>query len=79
MENQMENDTVIGRMIKRLHDSQATAGVYLANGIRLVGTILEYDEESILLSSKGHDGIAINRCNISTVQHHIEGDQQRRK
>jgi RNA chaperone Hfq len=55
------------------------AAVYLFNGVRLIGRVIEFDSESIVLDSEQpglDDGIVVVRSNIATVQKAVNEDRK---
>jgi len=60
----MSNETQ-DAFLTRMVDEQKTVHVFLANGIKLIGTITEHDDYTIFLS--GQSDQLIYKNNIATV------------
>lgn len=62
--------------------SKSEIDVFLTNGIRLSGRVLEYDDDSILITSAKADleeGILIERHATSTIQKSVKRDNERNR
>jgi RNA chaperone Hfq len=61
------------RKIAHFKDSNLEVSVYLANGIKLSGHIVEFDRETLILTSDaGPEGVSITRTNIATMTRRSE-------
>ena len=70
-------------MNERLQAAQATqetVAIYLANGVKLVGKVERFDDESIQLTSNIEGGVTVERRSVSAVQKNQErkGDPDQR-
>lgn len=55
-------------MFQKLRDSGATAAVFLKNGIRLIGKVLKFDKEAVLMTSPTSTvGLTVARDSIATA------------
>jgi RNA chaperone Hfq len=62
-------------MNSRLRDLQSNktlVDVYLVNGVKLVGNIQSFDDDSLHLTSNIEGGVTIERHTVSAVQKHLE-------
>lgn len=56
------------RMLDVFKEKNQELAVYLANGIKLSGRIIEYDKDTLILtSSTGPEGVTISRSSIATM------------
>jgi sRNA-binding regulator protein Hfq len=72
--------SLMNKKLEQHFKSGTEIDVYLKNGIRLCGRIMEYDEDSIVISSAKiglEDGILIARGALATVQRTTNRDKER--
>jgi sRNA-binding regulator protein Hfq len=60
-------DSLMNQELSEFKDSQAEIAIYLQNGIRLTGKIVEFDDGSIKITGKSVP-VIIERGSIATVQ-----------
>lgn len=66
------------KMLGCFKDQNLEVSVYLANGIKLSGKIIEFDTDSLVLTSDaGPEGVTITRSNIATMTR--RSDEQRNR
>jgi len=63
-----DTPVILNETFQSLKDADATAAVFLKNGIRLIGKIRKIDPEAILMSGPTTIGLAVTRDTIATVQ-----------
>ena len=66
--------------LSKAKQDQTLVDVFLHNGIRLTGKIIDFDEESVLISSPKpglEEGILIERPSIATFQRSVKRDHER--
>jgi RNA chaperone Hfq len=66
-------------MFENLKTSNATAAVFLKNGVRLTGKIIKIDKESILMTSQSKFGLAVARDSIATAQEYSQNSHHERR
>lgn len=61
--------------------SQELVAIYLVNGVKLVGKVEKFDDDSIHLTSNIDGGVTIERQSVSAVQKNTErkGETEQRK
>lgn len=78
----MANDTatVLSKKLQQLKDSKVKADIFMSNGIKLTGIVMDYDDTGILLSSDKTEvsSIGITRSLVSTAQEHSMKENDRR-
>ncbi len=55
-------------MFQKLKEADLMAAVFLKNGIRLIGKVVQIDPEAILMTGPTKLGLAVSRETIATVQ-----------
>lgn len=66
------------KMLGAFKAQNLEVSVYLANGIKLSGKIIEFDKDSLVLTSDaGPEGVTITRANIATMTR--RSDEQRHR
>jgi RNA chaperone Hfq len=80
---QSESETALSlndKMLRQFKDSKLEVSVYLANGIKLSGHIVEFDRETLILTSvAGPEGVSITRSNIATMTRRSDEQREHRQ
>jgi RNA chaperone Hfq len=71
---------LIDKMLKKFQDKNLEVSVYLANGIKISGRIIEFDPNTLILSSDaGPEGVSITRSSIATLTHRTDDQRHRQE
>ena len=66
------------QMLNNFKTADLEVSVYLANGIKLSGKVVDFDRETLVLTSDaGPEGVGITRSNIATMTR--RSDEQRNR
>jgi hypothetical protein len=73
-------ESIMSERLGAAKKAQDLMDVYLTNGVKLVGKVDNFDDNSIQLTSNIEGGVTIERRNVSAVQKHPDkkGDTDRR-
>lgn len=72
--------TLSDKMLKQFQEQNLEVSVYLANGIKLSGRIVEFDRETLVLTSAaGPEGVSITRTNIATMTRRSDEQRERQE
>lgn len=65
-------DSIMNERLRHSQTTQELVAVYLVNGVKLVGKVEKFDDDSVHLTSNIDGGVTIERRSISAVQKNIE-------
>lgn len=68
------------KMLGKFQAQNLEVSVYLANGIKISGRIIEFDPDTLILTSDaGPEGVSITRANIATLTRRTEDQRHRQE
>ena len=71
--------TLTEERLARYKSGKVKAAIYLFNGVRLIGRVVDYDASAIILDSEQaglDDGVLVVRQNVATIQRAVAEDRK---